>query len=50
MGLVPGAGGTASIARRIGRHRACYMALSGADIDAGTALRWGLIDQVEPGA
>jgi len=50
MGLVPGAGGTASIARRIGRHRACYMALSGAAIDAGTALRWGLIDQVEPGA
>jgi hypothetical protein len=46
MGLIPGAGGTASIARRIGRHRACYMALSGADIDTETALAWGLIDSV----
>jgi enoyl-CoA hydratase/carnithine racemase len=44
MGLIPGAGGTASIARRIGRHRACYMAFSWVDIDTGTALAWGLID------
>ncbi len=48
MGLIPGAGGTASIPRRIGRHRACYMAVSGLDVDAGTALRWGLVDAVEP--
>jgi enoyl-CoA hydratase/carnithine racemase len=48
MGLIPGAGGTASIPRRIGRHRAAYMAISGADIDAGTALAWGLVDQVGP--
>ena len=47
MGLIPGAGGTASIPRRIGRHRACYMALSGVDIDADTALAWGLVDAVE---
>jgi len=46
MGLIPGAGGTATITRRIGRHRAAYMALSGADIDLATALRWGLIDAV----
>jgi enoyl-CoA hydratase/carnithine racemase len=44
MGLIPGAGGTASITRRIGRHRAAWMALSGADIDLATALRWGLVD------
>jgi enoyl-CoA hydratase/carnithine racemase len=46
MGLIPGAGGTATIARRIGWRRAAYMALSGADIDLATALRWGLVDAV----
>jgi hypothetical protein len=44
MGLIPGAGGTATISRRIGRQRTCYMAITGVDIDADTALRWGLID------
>lgn len=44
MGLIPGAGGTATIARRIGRHRCAYMAISGADIDPPTALAWGLVD------
>ena len=48
MGLIPGAGGTASIPRRIGRQRACWMALSGRDIDAATALAWGLVDAAEP--
>lgn len=47
MGLIPGAGGTASIPRRIGRHRAAVMALSGLDIDAATALAWGLVDAIE---
>ena len=46
MGLVPGAGGTASIPRRIGRQRTAYMALSGARIDAYTALAWGLVDAI----
>ncbi len=50
MGLIPGAGGTASIPRRIGRQRACYMAISSADIDVPTALAWGLIDAVEQAA
>jgi enoyl-CoA hydratase/carnithine racemase len=50
MGLMPGAGGTASIARRIGRHRACFMSLSGRDIDARLALSWRLIDVITPGA
>ncbi len=36
MGLVPGAGGTAGLSRRIGRHRTAYMALSGTRIDART--------------
>ncbi|MGW3285914.1 enoyl-CoA hydratase/isomerase family protein [Streptomyces sp. NPDC001002] len=47
MGLVPGAGGTVSVPRRIGRWRAAWMVLSGARIDAETALRWGLVDEVE---
>lgn len=47
MGLVPGAGGTASILPRIGRQRLAYMALTGARIDAQTALAWGLIDAIE---
>jgi hypothetical protein len=47
MGLIPGAGGTATIPRRVGRHRACYMTLSGVDVDMDTALRWGLADSVE---
>jgi hypothetical protein len=47
MGLIPGAGGTASIPRRIGRRRAAFMAISGADIDVETAQAWGLIDVVE---
>ena len=46
MGLVPGAGGTASILPRIGRHRLAWMALTGARVDATTALSWGLVDEV----
>jgi hypothetical protein len=49
MGLIPGAGGTASIPRRIGRQRTCFMAISGRDIDARTALAWGLVDALEAG-
>jgi enoyl-CoA hydratase/carnithine racemase len=47
MGLIPGAGGCVSVPRRIGRHRAALMILSGQRIDADTALRWGLIDAIE---
>lgn len=47
MGLIPGAGGTVTIPRRIGRQRACYMAISGVDIRLSTALAWGLVDVVE---
>ena len=46
LGLIPGAGGTASITRRVGRHRMALLALSGARIDAATALTWGLVDEV----
>ena len=46
MGLIPGAGGTVSIPRRIGRQRALYLALSGIALDAGTAAAWGLVDRI----
>ncbi|MGN6128443.1 MAG: enoyl-CoA hydratase/isomerase family protein [Humibacter sp.] len=48
MGLIPGAGGTASIPRRIGRHRTFWLAVTGTAIGARTALRWGLTDAVDP--
>jgi hypothetical protein len=46
MGLVPGAGGTVSLPRRIGRQRTAWLALSGRALDAQTALAWGLVDEV----
>ena len=46
LGLIPGAGGTVSITRRIGRWRTAYLVLSGQTIDPATALRWGLIDEI----
>ena len=48
MGLVPGAGGTVSLPRRIGRQRTAWLALSGTRIDAITAKRWGLVDEILP--
>ncbi len=48
LGLVPGAGGTVSITRRIGRHRTMRMALTRERIPAELALEWGLIDEIEP--
>lgn len=46
-GLIPGAGGTVSIPRRIGRQRTAYMALSMRRISAQQALAWGLVDKLE---
>ncbi|HKE75110.1 MAG TPA: enoyl-CoA hydratase/isomerase family protein [Acidimicrobiales bacterium] len=46
MGLIPGAGGTVSLPRRIGRQRTAWLALTGAPIDAATARDWGLVDEV----
>jgi enoyl-CoA hydratase/carnithine racemase len=48
LGLVPGAGGTVSLPRRIGRWRTAFLALTGQTVDAGQALRWGLVDAIEP--
>jgi enoyl-CoA hydratase/carnithine racemase len=44
MGLLPGAGGTVSLPRRIGRWRTLYLALSGEAIGLDQALDWDLVD------
>lgn len=46
MGLIPGAGGTVGILRRIGRQRLAWWALSARRLRADTALAWGLIDAI----
>jgi enoyl-CoA hydratase/carnithine racemase len=48
IGLVPGAGGSVSLPRRIGRQRTAWLALSGARLDARRALEWGLVDELAP--
>lgn len=45
-GLIPGAGGTASLPHRIGRQRTALLALSMRRIDPQTALDWGLVDDI----
>jgi Enoyl-CoA hydratase/isomerase len=47
MGLIPGAGGTASLPRRIGRERTAYLALTGVTLTAADALTWGLVDAID---
>lgn len=49
LGLNLGAGGSVSIPGRIGRHRTLELLMRSSSIDAETALRWGLVDElVEP--
>jgi enoyl-CoA hydratase/carnithine racemase len=48
MGLVPGAGGSVSVVRRIGRWRAAWLMLTGERLPAAAALRWGLVDEIAP--
>ncbi|MCW2866678.1 MAG: enoyl-CoA hydratase/isomerase family protein [Marmoricola sp.] len=45
MGLVPGAGGTVGITKRIGRWRTAHLALTDRPVDVRTALEWGLVDE-----
>ncbi len=47
LGLVPGAGGTVSLPRRIGRWRTAALALSARPISASTALVWGMVDSID---
>ena len=45
MGLIPGAGGTVSLPRRIGPQKTAYLAMSGKRLPLSEALAWGLIDE-----
>lgn len=42
MGLIPGAGGTATLSRVIGRHRTAYLALRGRRTRISEIEEWGL--------
>ncbi len=46
MGLLPGAGGSVSITRRVGRHNAARLLLLDQTIDADHALSLGLVDHI----
>ncbi|WP_063127042.1 enoyl-CoA hydratase/isomerase family protein [Nocardia fusca] len=46
MGLIPGAGGTVSVPRRIGRWRALHLFVTGVALDAERARAWGLVDEI----
>ncbi len=46
LGLIPGAGGTVSVVRRIGRARMAFLAVTGQPISAERALAWGLVDAI----
>ena len=48
MGLIPGAGGTVTLARAMGRHRLLWLALGAFRIGAQQALDWGLIHAIVP--
>jgi enoyl-CoA hydratase/carnithine racemase len=50
LGLIPGAGGTVSLARRSSPARVLELLLGDATIPAATARDWGLVDEVVPHA
>ncbi len=50
LGILPGGTGTQRMPRLIGRNRAMEVILSGIDMDADTAERWGYLNRAfEPG-
>jgi enoyl-CoA hydratase len=50
LGIIPAAGATQRLPRIIGLGRAKQLVLTGDPIDAATALDWGLVNEVVPGA
>jgi enoyl-CoA hydratase len=50
LGIMPGYGGTQRLPRLVGRGRAMQLLLTGETIDAGEAMRIGLVSRVVPAA
>src|SRR5262249_40856953 len=50
LGLLPGAGGTQRLPRLVGVPTALEAITSGSQVDAGSAAKAGLIDELAPGA
>ena len=48
LGIIPGAGGTQTLARAVGERRAKELILSARRFDADEAQRWGLVNEVFP--
>lgn len=48
LGLIPGAGGTQTLARAMGERRAKELILSGIAFTAAEALAWGLVNAIYP--
>ena len=48
LGIIPGAGGTQTLARAVGERRAKELILSARPFGADEALRWGLVNAVFP--
>ncbi|HKJ52333.1 MAG TPA: enoyl-CoA hydratase-related protein [Gammaproteobacteria bacterium] len=46
LGIIPGAGGTQTLARAVGERRAKELILSARSFDAEEARRWGLVNEV----
>lgn len=48
IGLIPGAGGTQLLARRLGKYCALELVLTGREFSAEEGERWGLVNIVVP--
>ena len=48
LGIIPGAGGTQTLARAVGERRAKELILSGRVFTAGEAAEWGLVNETYP--